>query len=246
MGIFDRMGRVISSNVNALFDKIEDPKKSVELVVDDMKRAVKAAYQEVTSTAASEKQLAKKVDELDAEADKWTRRAEMALQAGDEPLAREALVQKRRVVGERDRAEALRAEQSAVVLRMKSELSRMEARQKEVEAKKGTIAAQAQQAKAGSGAEALGAKGGKPSAFDEFRRMEGEIDRTEMEAGARREVEDALDEGKERSGMSRAEVEARFAALERAGGAGAKKGSGAGDGDVDQELAAMKRRIRVE
>ena len=53
--------------------------------------------------------LRKKVDDLDAEVEKWERRAELALKADDEKLAREALVQKKRVVGERDRAEAMRA-----------------------------------------------------------------------------------------------------------------------------------------
>ena len=31
MGIFDRMGRVISSNVNSMLDKAEDDKKLLEL-----------------------------------------------------------------------------------------------------------------------------------------------------------------------------------------------------------------------
>jgi phage shock protein A len=167
------------------------------------------------------------------------KRAELALKADDETLAREALVQKRRIVGDRDRTEALRAEQRGAALRMKQELERMEQKQKELEARKGTIAARAQQAKAGGGSEALGAKGG-TSAFDEFRRMEDKIDRVETEASVAEEVNDALDESKQRSGMTRDELEAKFAALEGGGGGGSK-----GGGDVDQELAALKKKIRV-
>src|SRR5215217_1170679 len=107
MGIFDRMGRVISSNVNALLDKAEDPKKSIDLLLEEMKDQVRAAKKEIVEGLAAEKMLRKKVDDLDAEVDKWERRAELALKADDEKLAREALVQKKRVVGERDRAEAL-------------------------------------------------------------------------------------------------------------------------------------------
>ena len=86
------------------------------------------------------KQLQKKVDDLDTEAEKWSTRAELALKADDEALAREALLQKKRVVGDRDRAEALLAEARATTARMKQELERMEQKQKELEARKGTIA----------------------------------------------------------------------------------------------------------
>src|SRR5262245_56112923 len=115
MGIFDRMGRVISSNVNSLLDKAEDPKKSIDLLLEEMKEQVRAGKKEIVEGLAAEKMLRKKVDELDVEVEKWERRAELALKADDEKLAREALVQKKRAVGERDRAEALRAEQRSAV-----------------------------------------------------------------------------------------------------------------------------------
>src|SRR5688572_22675452 len=210
MGIFDRMGKVISSNVNALLDKAEDPKKSLDSIVEDMKDQIRAAKKELVDGIAAEKVLRKKVDELDAEVDKWEKRAELALKADDEKLAREALVQKKRVVGERDRAEALRAEQRQAVLNMKSELDRMEAKQQELESRKGTLAAQMRQAKAGGGAEGLGAKGSSGGAFAEFRRMEEKIDGQVAEVAASREVDDVLREGK----MSADELEAKFAALE--------------------------------
>ncbi len=242
MGIFDRMGRVLSSNVNALLDKAEDPKKNLDLVLEEMRDQLRRAQKELVETFATQKQLQKKVDDLDADADKWARRAELALKADDEALAREALVQKKRVIAERDKAEALLAEARGATQRMKQELDRMDAKHKELEARKGTIAARAQQAKAGGGAEGLGAKGG--SAFDEFRRFEDQIDRVETEAAAQREVNDALEPGKARSGLGRDELEARFAALE---GGGAKGGPGApkGGGDVDDELDALKKKIRI-
>ncbi len=67
MGIFDRMGKVISSNVNALLDKAEDPKKSLDLVVEEMHDQIKAARKELVEGVSAEKVLRKKVDELDAE-----------------------------------------------------------------------------------------------------------------------------------------------------------------------------------
>ena len=241
MGIFDRMGKVISSNVNALLDKAEDPKKSLDLIVDEMKDQILAAKKELVEGVAAEKVLRKKVDELDAEVEKWEKRAELALKAEDEKLAREALVQKKRVIGERDRAEALRAEQRSAVLNMKAELERMENKQQELESRKGTLAAQMKQAKAGGGAEALGAKGSGGGAFAEFRRMEEKIDGAAAEVAAAREVDDALRSG----GLSQAELEAKFAQLEHGGGSGRGDDDKPGGKEVDDELAALKKKIRI-
>lgn len=236
MGIFDRMGRVISSNVNALLDKAEDPKKSVDLIVEEMSEQIRAAKKELVDAVAAEKVLRKKVDELDAEADKWGSRAELALKANDEKLAREALVQKKRVVVERDRAEAMRAEQRSAVLNMKAELERMEEKQAEVAARKNSIASQMQAAKAGG--EGLGARapGG---AFAEFRRMEDKIEGVAAEAAAHREIDEALNGGK----MSANELESKFARLE----AGERMGTPdkPGGSEVDDELAALKKKIRI-
>ena len=67
MGIFDRMGKVISSNVNALLDKAEDPKKNIDLIVEEMKDQIRTARKELVEAVAAEKVLRKKVEDLDAD-----------------------------------------------------------------------------------------------------------------------------------------------------------------------------------
>jgi phage shock protein A len=240
MGIFDRMGRVISSNFNAVLDKAEDPRKSIELTLSEMADQIRAAREEVVRGVAAEKQLRTKVQTLDEEAEKWGKRAELAVKHGDDDLAREALLQKRRVTGERDRAEALRAEQRSAALEMKAELERMEHKLKEFEAKKGTLAARAEQAKAGP--EGLGAPAVGGRAFGEFRRMEEQIEGVEAAFSAQREVEEALGGGRGPGGMTRAEVEAKFRALEHGG---APDTPGTPKSEVDEELQQLKKRIRV-
>jgi phage shock protein A len=242
MGMFDRMGRVISSNFNALLDRAEDPKKSLDQTIEDMRDQIRAARQEVVRAVAAGKQLEKKLTELDTEAARWGTRAELAVKHGDDDLAREALLQKRRVVSERDRAEALRGEQRAAGLEMKSELERMEQKVKEVEARKGTLAAKIGQARAGGGAESLGARGG-TSAFDEFRRMEDQIEAVETSVQAQRELDEVMGGSRGPGGMTREEVESKFRALE--------SGQAPGPGvparpDVEDELKALKKRVRVE
>jgi len=239
MGIFDRMGRVISSNFNAVLDRMDDPHKSIDSTLREMEDQLRAARQEIVRAIASEKQLRNKVDELDAETKKWEGRAELALRRGDEALARDALAQKQRVVGERDRAEALRGEQRGAALEMKAELERMEHKVKEIGMRKSTIAAQIGQARAGGGAEALGRKGQGPGPFDELRRMEDQIEGVETAVQAQRELDAALGQSGP-SGLSAAEVEAKFRALE----AGATETRGASE--LDAELDRLKQKIRIK
>jgi phage shock protein A len=241
MGLFSRVAQVMSANFNALLDKAEDPRKSLDLTLVEMREQIALARKEVVSGVASEKQLKKKVEELDQEVEKWNGRAELAVKSNDDALAREALLQKRRAIGERDRAEALRGEQRASALEMKEALERMERKVKEFELRKGTIAARAEQAKAGGGVEALGKKGAGPGAFDEFRRMEDKIENAEHTVLAQSEVDSALDD-RGPSGMSPAEVEAKFRALES--GVGASSASPA-KSEVDDELQALKKKIRI-
>jgi phage shock protein A len=237
MGIFDRMGKVISSNLNSMLDKAEDDKKLLELNLEEMAEQLKAGRQDVIAAVAAEKQLRKKTDDLKAEVEKWEKRAELALKSEDEALAREALRQKKRCEGEVDTVDKARTEQRDTALKMKEELERMEQKLDELKLRKGTIAARAQQARAGGGAEALGARGGS-SAFDNFRKMEEKIEGREQEGLAMAEVEDAL------GTTERRDLEDKFRDLER-GLSGGKEGGTKKDGDIEDELAALKKRIRV-
>ena len=237
MGIFDRMGRVISSNLNSLLDKAEDPGKSLDLTITEMGDSLRSAKKEIVTALGTQKVLGKKVDELDAEVEKWERRAELALKSEDEDLAREALKQKKRTIAERDRAEAQRAEQRGVVLTMKREMERMEQKLEELKSRKGSIAAELTRAKKEDAG--LGAAGGK--AFDEFRRMEEKIEGARAEADAMGEVDAALNDG-----LSAAELESKFAALEGRGYASAGSGEAKGADPIDDEIARLKAKIRIE
>lgn len=233
MGIFDRMGRVISSNLNALLDRAEDDGKLLELNLEEMGEQIKTGRQEVVGAVAAEKQLRKKVSDLEAQRDTWDKRAELALKTDDEELAREALRQKKRVAGELVAAEKARADQRDTALKMKDELARMEQKLEELEMRKGTLAARAKQARAGS--DELGTGGG-TGAFANFRKLEARIEDREAEGTAMAEVEEALG-----TGQSARDLEAKFRDLERGAGGSASSGKV----DVEDDLAALKKRIRV-
>jgi phage shock protein A len=230
MGIFDRMGKVIQSNLNALLEKTEDDRKLVDLNLDEMDEQIRAGQREVVQALGAEKQLQKRSADLEADVERWDKRAELALKGGDEALAREALKQKRRASGELEAAIRAKSEQGALAARMKGDLERMRDKLAELRMKRGTLVARATQARTGSGAEQLGAKGGS-SAFENFRRMEEKIEGREAEGSAMAEVEDALGKGARND-----DLEAKFRQLEQAGA----------PSEVDDDLAALKKRIRVQ
>jgi|SRR5579859_1798112 len=230
------MGKVIQSNLNSLLDRTEDDKKLIALNLDEMDEQIKAGQQEVVQAVAAEKQLRKKVDDAKAEVERWDRRAELALKGGDEALAREALKQKRRSALEAEAAEKARAEQRNVALGMREDLDRMREKLAALKLRKGSLVARAGQARAGGGAEQLGTKGGGSSAFENFRRMEEKIESREAEGAALREVDEALG-----SPARTDDLEAKFRELERQGGGA----SAAGTSEIDDELAALKKRIRI-
>ena len=234
MGIFDRMGKVISSNVNGLLDKAEDDKKLLELNLEEMGEQLKTGRQDVISAVASEKQLRKKADDLKADVERWEKRAELALKSEDEALAREALRQKKRSESEWETVDKARLEQRDTALKMKEELERMEQKLDELKLRKGSIAARAQQSRTGE----LGSRGGS-SAFDNFRKMEEKIEGREAETLAMNEVEEAITDGPDRRAL-----EDKFRDLER----GINGGEGGGtkkDAAIEDELAALKKRIRI-
>lgn len=238
MGIFDRMGKVISANFNSLLDKAEDDRKLVELNLDEMEQQLKAGQEDVVAAIAAEKQLKKKYDALKADHERWDKRAELALKGDDEALAREALKQKKRVTQEMDAIDKARVEQRDNALKMKEELDRMKGKLAELKLRKETIVSRAQQARGASASEGLGARGGS-SAFENFRRMEEKIEGREAEGAAMAEVEEAIRGGE----IDRRDLEDKFRDLERQYG---KDGTGKTEKtDIDDEIEAIKKRIRV-
>src|SRR6188768_2574404 len=94
MGIFSRLGTLIKSNINDLITKAEDPEKMLTQVLLEMHQQLGDAKKAVAVAIADEKKLQKQYNvELD-KAKEWERKAMFAVRAGDDGLARQALVRK--------------------------------------------------------------------------------------------------------------------------------------------------------
>ena len=94
MGALSRMANVVRAEVNEVLNRIEDPKKMVRQMIWDMQAEVDDALAAVAHAIANERVLDRRLAQKRAEAALWTRKAEAAFDAGEEELARKALVQK--------------------------------------------------------------------------------------------------------------------------------------------------------
>jgi phage shock protein A len=242
MGIFDRpMGKVISSNVNALLDKAEDPKKNIDLIVEEMKDQIRPRARSWSRPSPPRRCSARRSRistprwRSGSAAPSWRSRP------NDEKLAREALVQKKRVVGERDRAESLRAEQRSTVLTMKGELERMEAKQQGARGEEGDARRAAQ-----AGARRRRRRGPRGEVARAARSPSSAAWKTRSTARwprspRTREVDDAMT-GRAHGGR-RARVEVR-GARRQDGLAGDLEDRDDAPRSID-ELAALKKKIRI-
>ena len=96
MGIFTRFRDIISSNINAILDKAEDPEKLIKLMIREMEDTLVEIKAACAGTMASSKKVQRQLDTLHDQIYYWEEKAELAVKKGRDDLAREALVEKRR------------------------------------------------------------------------------------------------------------------------------------------------------
>jgi len=95
MGLLDRIGMVVKSNVNAMVTAAEDPEKILEQSIIDMQEDLVQLRQAVAQSMAALKRQEQQYNQSASQAQEWEKRAMLALQKGDENLAREALSRKK-------------------------------------------------------------------------------------------------------------------------------------------------------
>ncbi|HLV21769.1 MAG TPA: PspA/IM30 family protein, partial [Polyangiaceae bacterium] len=139
MGIFARLAALIKSNINDLISRSEDPEKMLHQIVVDMNNQLIEAKKQVAASIADEKRLVKQVEQEQQTAAEWERRAMMAVRAGDDNLAKEALARKK----EHDQlAEAYRqqwAKQKQAVDQLKLALRALNSKIEEAKRKKNLL-----------------------------------------------------------------------------------------------------------
>lgn len=188
MGIFARLARLIKANINDLISKSEDPEKVLNQLVEDMVKQLDEAKQQVAVAIADEKRLAKQVEAETANVAEWERKAMMAVRAGDDALAKEALARKKEHATTAEQFREQWQKQKAGVDQLKLALRALNNKIEEAKRKKSLLIARKKRAEAQKAIqETLGGLQS-ASAFESFDAMAEKIERMEAEAEAGAEM----------------------------------------------------------
>lgn len=218
---FKRVKTVVSSELNSVLDRAEDPVKLLDQYMRDMAEDIREVEAAVAKQIANEKMLKRKANDASALVEKRQEQAVKAIEAGNDDLARRALQDKK---DHEATAASLnesweRAKADADVLRQK--LDEMKKEYNEMKLKKDSLKARAESAKTRTKINRAMSNIGSDDSRHGFERMEEKVLRYEAEAETSEDL----------SSASRS-LDDEFKELEK--------------DTVDDELAALKEKLGKE
>ena len=186
-GIFTRMTDIIKSNINELLDRAEDPEKMIRQMVREMEEAVRKATASVSTAVANQKRLERKCHENLVQQEEWQRKAERAVAAGQDELARRALERKAVFVRNAEDLQPAQEESRKTAEQLRDQLRELKIKLEEARTREGTLVARHRAAEARKQlARSLSGLG--DDAFSSFERFEQRVEVSEAEADAHTEL----------------------------------------------------------
>lgn len=217
MGLIDRILRVIRANINNLIGQAEDPEKILEQTVTDMQDDLVQMRQAVAQAIATQKRSERQAHQAQSTADEWYRRAQLALQQANEPLAREALTKRKSYQETATAMTSQLEQQNTVVVRLKKDMQTLESKIGEAKTKKDMYIARARSAQASARLNEMLGGVNTSGSLSAFERMEEKVLQLEAQSEAIAE-------------LGTDDLQKKFSSLESSN-------------EIDTELAAMKAQL---
>ncbi len=126
MGIFTRFRDIISSNINAMLDKAEDPEKLIRLMIREMEDTLVEIKTACAGVMAGGKKTERQLEGLQARAHYWEEKAELAVKMDRDDLAREALIEKRKFTRQTDALENELSEHDLLIEQYQNDIRQLE------------------------------------------------------------------------------------------------------------------------
>ena len=188
MALLERVSTLIRANLNDLVDKAEDPEKMIKQVILDMQNQLLQVKTQVAVAIADLHVLEKKAKENEDKHAEWTRKAELAVDKGQDYLARAALERSVTYQHVRETFTQQIADQKAQVEELKSALHQLEQKLAEAKSMSDVLIAQHRRSRAlskASEARLAMTDGSSGAAFD---RMQKKVQHSEAVSQAKSEL----------------------------------------------------------
>lgn len=126
MGIFTRVRDIVSSNINVMLDKAEDPEKLVKLMIREMEDTLVEIKASCAGSMATKKKISRELEASQENAEAWGAKASLAVDKGREDLAREALIERKRHAERADTLEGEMTQCDDLVNQYQSDIAQLE------------------------------------------------------------------------------------------------------------------------
>ncbi len=217
MGLMDRVRDLVSANLNAMLDRAEDPEMMVNQYLRDLNENLYEAKTRVAAAMADETKLHNKMVQFQAEADQWQSKAEAAMRAGDEELARQALARKLQSQKLADQYKQQYEAQDQQVEELQNALVKLEARIAEAKSKRDLIVAKRNRAETQEAIQRTVRGLSSTNAMDKLAQLESRVD-------------DQLAQADAMARLEKGTLESRFSDLEA-------------DQQLNAEMEALRRKL---
>ncbi|MDA8060024.1 MAG: PspA/IM30 family protein [Nitrospiraceae bacterium] len=222
MSLYERFRTIFLANANTVADHLEDPAAMMAQQMRALDDKLQKAQGELVKAVAEIKLLEQKIRDDESQVALYQERAEKAVKAGNDDLAKRALVEKSRLSADLSEMTRQRDEQQKVVSEIEGDLSKLRDMHDEFARKQSMLSLREERAQASQEVNSIRAEIDPGHLGTEMKRMTDKIDMMEAQAQATREIADR---------QSGADLDTAFRELD-------KKSP-----DIDSELSNLKKTL---
>ena len=198
MGIFTRFRDIVNSNINAMLDHAEDPEKLIKMMIREMEDTLVEIKAACAGVMASGKKIERQMDDVRLRIQYWSEKATLAVRKGRDDLARDALLEKRKLVRKARNLEKALRENDLLVDQYHDDIRQLEEKLQSAREKERILIQRHLHASRKMRAQEEIRRADSTDVIQKFDELENRIERMEVEAdlvnfGAKPNLEEALE-----------------------------------------------------